>query len=208
MSSTVPHRCKGWLRACALQPTSQRPQTSRWRGPQAWDPHGPCPTQGLEWTVQLVLLRTRGPGSAGGGSELKFRVSATGHSVCGLLGNLVSSSRLSAWVWAGLPRPLLWDTWVSLANQSAAPPCPGCDRPRPRSLYWGLFLSALRASHLGDEPAAPGGLPLGLGGGPACRSGQISAVQFGLLDQAVPEEDLSTQTSRVCQSGLDADTCC
>lgn len=83
VSSTVPHRCKGWLRACALQPTSQRPQTSRWRGPQAWDPHGPCPTQGLEWTVQLVLLRTRGPGSAGGGSELKFRVSATGHSVCG-----------------------------------------------------------------------------------------------------------------------------
>ena len=77
----------------------------------------------------------------------------------GLLGNLVSSSRLSAWVWAGLPRPLLLDTWVSLANQSAAPPCPGCDWARPRSLYWGLFLSALRASHLGDEPVAADGLP-------------------------------------------------
>lgn len=76
VSSTVPRRCKGWLRACALQPTSQRPQTSGWRGPQAWDPHGPRPTQGLEWTVQLVLLQTRGPGSPGGGSELKFRVSA------------------------------------------------------------------------------------------------------------------------------------
>lgn len=126
----------------------------------------------------------------------------------GLLGNLVSSSRLSAWVWAGLPRPLLLDTWVSLANQSAAPPCPWCDWARPRSLYWGLFLSALRASHLGDEPAAPDGHPLGMGGGPAYGCGQISAVQFGLLDQAVPEEDLSTQTSRVCQSGLDADTCC
>lgn len=69
--------------ACALRPTSHRPQTSRRRGPQAWDPHGPCPKQGPGWAAQPVLLRTRGPGSPGRGSELKFRVNATGHGVCG-----------------------------------------------------------------------------------------------------------------------------
>lgn len=153
---------------------SQRPQTSRWRGPQAWDPHGPCPKQGLGWTVQLVLLRTRGPGSPGRGSELKFRVSATGHGVCGrgtALGfwgarcpaatcpcgcgqgcHAPSSGHLDLPGQSECSTTLSWvlgpGLGTGLAQAEEAP-------------SWGLFLSALRASHLGDEPAAPGGLRCG-----------------------------------------------
>ena len=153
----------------------------------------------------------KGPGSPGRGSELKLRVHATGHGVCA-----------GAPPWAsGEPGGQQPPVCVRV-GEAATPPPPGhlglpgqsersttlsqgghVPGPGEEALTWGLFLSALRASHLG-------GLPLGVGRGPAYGCGQISAAQFGLLDQAVPEEDASTQTNtlspRVRQLGLDADT--
>lgn len=71
----------------------------------------------------------------------KFRVSA-GHGVCrrrllGFWGNLRFQQPPVRVGRGGAATPPPPDTWVSLANQSAAPPCPGCDWARPRSLYWG-----------------------------------------------------------------------
>lgn len=82
------------------------------------------------------------------------------------------------------------DTWISLANQSAAPPCPRCwaqgwarDWPRPRKLYPGASSSPLCGLHtwvmsLQPQVAFAWAWEEGL---PTDVDRQISAVQFGLL---------------------------
>lgn len=132
----------------------------------------------------------------------------------------MASTRLSMWVWVGLPHPLHWSMWASLANQSTAPPCPwglvqgwACDWPRPRKLQPGALSSLLCCLHsrmmtLQLQVAVFWGLGERLS---EDVDRQTPATQLGLLDQAVPEENSSTQTNRLsscfCQFGLDADTC-
>lgn len=181
MNSTVPPDAKDGS-APAHCNQSQRPQTSRWRGPQAWDPHGPCPKQALDGQCSSCYYRQEALGvqaeevNSNSESARQVMVCAAGALpwASGEPGVRQPPVRVGVGR-AATPPPL--DTWISLANQNAAPPCPGCwaqgwarDWPRPRKLHPGASSSPLCRLHTWVMSLQPQ-VAFAVGEGPAYRCG-------------------------------------